>query len=297
MSESLKKDYPHLVPDLAARLARDEVIFAEQCPKEKLAKIKRQDLQQYYYQYLCSRPAEGDNGFDHKLIREFRQTVEGEVSCDCHPTHDHHLQRMVVVGICDPALTEDKRGCESAISVVARDPVCGCRFHLEEWGGHVHTNELVNKICEVANRWQSQMKRFAIEDVQFQAVFKGWLGELKSLGGFPLNVELFGVKPNKRDKDLRIAGQQQYVNNGLWHMRPQMYYEDGRENWIWQIIKWPNQPKKRDRADAWGYCDDAWHGLAAAMQQQKSEIPRGPMQALNRRMASKQLREMRNAQK
>jgi hypothetical protein len=180
MSESLKKDYPHLTPTLDARLKRDKVIFTEICPDKKLVKIKRQDLQQYYYQYLCQRPAEGDNGFDHKLIREFRTTLEGSVNCDCHPTHDHHLERMVVVGICDPALTEDRRGCESAICVVARDPLCGCRFQLEEWGGHVHTTELANKMCEVASRWQGYMKRFAIEDVQFQAVFKGWLQDLKA---------------------------------------------------------------------------------------------------------------------
>jgi hypothetical protein len=294
MSESLYGDYPQLVPNLEARLKRDGVIFKEICPKEKLVKIKRQDLNQYYYQYLCTRPAEGDNGFDIKLVREFAQTLEGRILCECHPSHDHHLSSMVVVGICDPALTEHKFGCESAIVVVARDPVCGCRFILEEWGGHVQSPELVYKMREVMHRWQTYMKRFAIEDVQFQAVFKGWLEELKSVGQVPLGIELYGVKPKKRDKDLRIVAQQSYVLNGLWHRIPKMYYDEGRCNWTWQVDKWPNQPKKRDRIDAWAYCDDAWEGLVATARR-NSQQQVHPLKALNKARVRRDMQKMQKA--
>jgi hypothetical protein len=78
-------------------------------------------------------------------------------------------------------------------------------------------------------------------------------------------------------------------------MRPTMYYEEGRENWIWQIVKWPNQPKKRDRADVWAYCDDAWEGLVAAMRLSRAEVPVGPLRALNKRIAQKQLSQMKKA--
>ncbi len=295
MSDSLKEDYPHLVPDLSERLERDGVIFKEVCPEAKLEKIKRQDLQQYYYQYLCSRPAEGDNGFDHKLIKDFSQTMEGKVLCECHSTHDHHLSRMVIVGICDPALTEHKQGCESAIVVVGRDPICGCRFLLEEWGGHVKVTELVEKMCSTMDSWQSWMKRFAIEDVQFQAVFKGWLEELKGMGRVPLGIELYGVKPNKRDKDLRIAGQQHYVHDGLWHKHPTMYFEPDRENWVWQVVKWPAQPKKRDRIDAWAYCDDAWEGLAPMMNLKGAMKQPSALRAKNKVRGQRDLRRMKMA--
>ena len=263
MSPSLKADFPHLVPRVAGRLSRDKVIFKEVCPEAKLIKIKRQDLSQYYYQYLCTRPADHDNGFDHKLVRDYSTSLEGRIRCDCHSTHEHHLRRLVVVGICDPALTTHEQGCESAIITVGRDPSCGCRFVLEEYGGHIDPASLVDKMAEVMHRWALYMKRFAIEDVKFQTVFKSWLTEMQAMGKVPLGIELYGVKPKKRDKDLRIAGQQSYVANGLWHKTPEMYFEEQRENLLWQILKWPGQPKKRDRIDAWAYCDDAWEGLIA----------------------------------
>lgn len=292
MSESLKTTHPHLIPKLEKRLARDGVIFAEVCPQAKLDKIKEQDLQQYYYQYLCTRPSEGDNGFDVKLIREYAQTLEGRIFCDCHTSHDHHIRRMIKVGICDPALTEDKRGCESAISVVMRDPLCGCRFLADEWGGHVQSPDLIEQMRFMMHKHQAEMIRFAIEEVQFQAVFRGWLEEMKSVGEIPLGIELFGVKPAKRDKDLRIAGQQTYVMNGMWHRAPKLYFEEGHNNTLWQIHKWPNQPKKRDRADAWAYCDDAWEGLIANTREASADVS-SSIRAMNKLQVARETRRMK----
>ncbi len=208
----------------------------------------------------CTRPEDEDNGFDIKLIRDFALFMDGRIHCDCHPNHGHHLSSLQSVAICDPALTEDRRGCESAIVVVGRDPKCGCRFMLYENGWRVLPDALVDVMCDVAREWPT-IKIFAIEDVQFQATFKPWLIERQSQGKFPLGVRIEGVKPKKRDKDLRIAGQQAYVANGHWHKRPDMYFDESRINWIWEVCKWPNQPKKRDRADVWAYSDDVWEML------------------------------------
>ena len=292
MSESLKAKYPSLVPNLEARLKRDGVIFHEVCPKKKLEKIKRQDPQQYWYQYLCKRPTEGDNGFDTEAIHDFSMTLEGRVLCECHPGHDHHVKHMVVVGICDPALTEDKRGCESAIVTVMRDPLCGCRFLLDEWGDHVQSPDLMDRMRFTMHRHQAIMRRFAIEDVQFQTVFKSWLEESQSVGQVPLGIELFGVKPKKRDKDLRIAGQQQFVAAGMWHKSSKIKLDDKR-GFLWQLEKWPNQPKVRDRIDAWSYADDAWEGLVANTRGEQDNS--SGIRSMNKARASREQRLIKEA--
>lgn len=249
-------------PEMTERLERDNVIFVEECPEEKLQKIKRQDLLQYYYQYLCRKPDQEDNGFNIKLIRDASQMLDsGRLECDCHTTHEHRLDRMIVVMLVDPALSEDKAACESAIMVVARDPSCGCRFLLYEWGGRVNTLALLDQMCFVGMEWQGYLRRLGIEDVQFQRTLKFYMRERQSQGKFPRNVEIMGVSPKKRDKDLRILSQQPYVAEGLWHKRPSMAYDESTENWIWQVGKFPGQPKKRDRIDAWAYCDDVWEDI------------------------------------
>jgi hypothetical protein len=258
----------NLVPNVEERLKRDKVIFSEECPESKLQRIKNKNLPQYYYQYLCTRPEDEDNGFNVELIKNYAQMASGELHCDCHENSNVYLNRCVVVGICDPALSQDKRACESAIGVYALDPISGCRYRLYEWGGRVGTMELVDKICSVMREWAPYMQRFAIEDVQFQAALKPWMQERQSQGKAPLHIDVIGVKPKKRDKDLRITAQQPYVNNGLWHKRPDMALEEGTENWLWQLNVWPNQPKKRDRIDEWAYCEDAWEDLGIRRGQQ-----------------------------
>jgi hypothetical protein len=270
MSEILRdkryKDY-NFEPNVAERLEKKGVIFHEECPEEKLQKIKKQNFLQYTYQYLCTKPEDEDNGFNVKLIRDYAQMISGELKCDCHSSHTHRLGRMVVVGICDPALTPAERACESAIGVYAVDPSCGCRFILYEWGGRVDLTELVDKICEVTTTWGTYMKRFGIEDVNFQAALKAWMLERKSKGEIPLGVEIVGVQPKHRDKDLRIAGQQPFVQSGMWHKRPDMMLDvektPPKENLIWQIHVWPNQPKKRDRVDCFAYFEDVIEGLVS----------------------------------
>jgi hypothetical protein len=294
---SLRKTNPEIIPNVAERLKRDKVIFHEVCPEKKLQKIKRQDLNQYIYQYLCTRPEDGDNGFDIKLIRDFALLDDGTIECVCdlHRDHRHSIHNLVVVAICDPALSTTGDGCESAIMVIGRDPECGCRFVLDEWGGFVHNDGLVHKICETAYKWETYLKRFAIEEVHFQTVFKSWLTELQSRGEFPLGVELFGVKPKRRDKDLRIEGQQSYVVNGYWHKRPSMFFDESKNNWIWQVYKWPNQPKKRDRADAWAYADDVWEDLASP-RYKPGVREKNPFKAMTRRVDAKRLAAIKKAQ-
>lgn len=250
-----------LEPNVEERLKRDGVIFAEEHPLEKLERLKSKDFAAYQYQMLCTRPEDEDNGFDIRQIRPYAELLTGELKCDCHPVAGTRLRDCIVVGICDPALSQDARACESAVVVVALNPKVGTRYILQEWGGRVTTQDLVDKICEVTRRWKVYMRRFAVEAVSFQAALKPWLQERQSQGEIPLGIEIVPVLPKKRDKDLRIASQQPYVANGMWHVRPGMMLSDNVENLVWQLSVWPNQPRKRDRIDAWAYCEDVWEDL------------------------------------
>lgn len=282
----------NLVPNVEERLKKHKVIFHEECPEEKLQKLKLGNFLNYNYQYLCKRPEDEDNGFKVALIRDYAQMMSGQLKCDCHSTHQHNLDRMIVVALCDPALSQDRRACESAVGVFAVDPTCGCRFILYEWGGRVATMELVDKICQVTTEWGAYMRRFGIEDVHFQAAIKAWLRERKSQGKIPLGVEIMGVKPKKRDKDLRIAGQQPHVAAGLWHKRPDMMLEEGNENLVWQISVWPNQPKKRDRVDNWAYIEDVIEGLITFGVRKDAE---NPMADMNKAREASDLAKMKKA--
>ena len=281
-----------LVPQVEARLKKDKVIFTEECPEEKLQVIKRKNPMHYMYQYLCTTPQDEDNGFDVRLVRDFAQMTSGKLKCDCHSSHEHDIRKMIVVGLCDPALSLDRKACESAIVVLAVDPTCGCRFNLYEWGGRVGNLELVDKICAVATEWKAYMTRFGIEDVHFQTALKAWTIERQAQGKIPLHIEVMGVKPKKRKKDLRITAQQPYVQTGLWHKRPDMLLTEGVENWLWQLQVWPNQPKKRDRIDAWAYIEDALEGIYSP-HADTSVVGGNPVAAMNQAIEEKDMRRMK----
>jgi len=251
-------------------------IFPEACPQEKLDFVKQQDVERYYLQYLCRPFEEGRNGFDLGLIRDFVLFPDGRIQCDCHPEHRHMLNSMAVIGLSDPAYTEDKRGCESSFEFVAKDPKCQCRFMLEDYGDRIVPSDYVQKACELAWNQTPWLKHFAVEDVNFQTALKSWLQELQGRPRadgkgteFPSGISLLGVKPRGRSKDGRTSGMQGSVNNGLWHKRPTMSRRDG--NLLDQIAKWPHS-RKRDRLDAWSYAEDVWEELGVVPRKYYSSL-------------------------
>jgi len=264
-------------PELRPNVTIGQPILPEACPWDKINYIRETDIERYYYQYLCKPHEAGRNGFDIGAIKDFALFPDGRLECQCHSTHRHYLAEMCLIGLSDPAFTEDKRGCESSITFVAKAR-CQCRFVLEEWGGFVPPDEYIKRSCDLAWGQMPWLKAFAVEKVNFQTVLKSWLTELQGRPRadgrgteFPLGVELLGVVPAGRSKDGRIGGQQGPVNNGLWHKRPTMRV-DKTGSLLDQISRWP-AGKKRDRVDGWAYCDDAWEALGFSVAEFKEYRP------------------------
>jgi hypothetical protein len=234
-----------------------EPIFEEECPREKLELLKLKNPEQYYLQYLCKPYDAGRNGFDLNLIRDFIVRADGRLVCDCHPKHVHDIGSASVILTCDPASSEDKRACRSAIVVMAQFP-CGCRFLLDEWADRVDPGITVDKIVELTKKWQPHLKHVGVEAIGLQKTINAWLISLKEQKEFPGTVAIHELKPENRQKDARIGSQIMPVRNGLWHKRPFNYKSDQKQNLMWELEKWP-YGKSRDIIDAgFGYCEDIW---------------------------------------
>jgi hypothetical protein len=252
MSPELMESHPECAPKLKIGPA----IFPERVNETKLERLEKTDPEKYYLQYLCKPYDAGMNGFDLDLFRDFAYMSTGQCKCECHPEHDHAISRMSLIILSDPAVTLEKKNCQSSVLVVGK-AACGCRFLFSEWGDHVMPPELLRELTRTAEEWQPWAKAMGIESVSFQRVFKHWLLEKQSNGEFPLNVQFYDPAPKGRGKDDRISAQLTSVNNGLWHKRPTMKHVEGVNNFMDQLSKWP-YGEFRDLIDGWAYCDDVW---------------------------------------
>ena len=243
-------------PELTPTVEPGQPILPSECDEDKLELIKSQDMSKYFFHYLCKPYEAGRNGFTLDLIRDFSLFPDGRMQCECHRDHYHSIAQGSTVAVSDPAYTPDKKNCESAILIIHEQP-CGCRFLLEEWGDHVHLQRYYNTVCDIAGRWKTWLGGFGIESEHVQSAMGQVLREMKASGTFPLGVEILELKPKRRAKDLRIGTQIAYVNNGQWHKRPTMQHLAGLNNLLQQLYQWPYS-NKRDRADAFGYANDAF---------------------------------------
>jgi hypothetical protein len=257
-SDVVRDEHPECIP----RVKEGEPIFHERCPMEKLEMIKSQDVEKYYLQYLCKPYDEGRNGFDLNLIRDFAFHADGNLKCECHEDHDHHISRMSVIAISDPAVSKEKKNCETGFVVVAKAD-CGCRFVIYENGWNLEPDGVVDEYARLMSKGEyiPWCKTLGIEKEAMGKVYRAWLSEMQSRGVFPLGIDLLDVATENRNKDVRMKGQIHSVNNGLWHKRPTMRRIEGKNNLIDQIARWP-YGTHRDRADSWAHCDVVWEEAA-----------------------------------
>lgn len=258
ISEGWGEFAKHITPQITP----GEPILPSECGWDKLNHIKERNLEQYYLQYLCQPWDEDRNGFHLEKFRPFGHMPDGELVCKCHPNHIHHIKMGTTVVVSDPAYTKDKAGCESAILVGTALP-CGCRFLLEEYGGELEPQEYQAKAVEVANRWKSWLAAYCVEDEALQLTVRQWLEEKQGYGAFPIGVEIYGLKIKNRGKDIRIANAKPAVNAGRWHRKPDMARREG--NLLHQLYQWPHS-RRRDRADAFAYFEDAWDRFPVDLQ-------------------------------
>jgi len=253
-SKGLDEEYPWIVP----KVTPGEPILPSEVPREYLEYMKKKDLETYYLQYLCKPYELGRNGFDLDLIRDYILDRDGfTLKCECHAHHHHDLRDGSVIATWDPAVTEDKKNCRNAIAIMVEFE-CGCRFYLDEWADWVETDKAIDKMTELAQKWQPYLRLAAIETVGFQHTLKKWLETLQNEGKFPPSVQFLDLKPQGRSKNARIKSQQTPVANGLWHIRPNMRSSKAKQNTMWELEGWPYR-KERDLVDtSFGYCEDAW---------------------------------------
>jgi hypothetical protein len=222
-----------------------------------LQQLEAEDVEKYYLQYLCKPYDLNRNGFDLDLIRPYALLADYTIKCDCHPFHNHNLEDMRVVGTCDPAASQDKAACRSAIAIMAKAS-CGCRFLLDEWADRVDPFDTVEKVIEYCNKWSPYLRTFGIEGVGFQRMLKGALEDAQGKGKVPLHVRFEKLDPDGRNKNARILSQQTPVRNGYWHTLPGAGYSSTKQNMVWELSLFP-YGKLRDLIDAgFGYCDDVW---------------------------------------
>jgi hypothetical protein len=260
-SDVLKENHPECIPDLE----QGKPIFPERCPEEKLQMLEMQDREKFFLQYLCRPYDEGRNGFDLDLITDFAFHADGNLRCGCeaHQHHNHHISKMSVIAISDPAVSKEKKNCETGFVVLAKAD-CGCRFIIYENGWHLEPGGVVDEYARTLSggEYMPWCKTFAIEKEAMGKVYGSWLLEMQGRGKFPLGVKLVEVSSENRGKDVRMKGQIVPVRNGLWHKRPDMRRVDGKNNLMDQIARWP-YGKHRDRGDSWAHCDSVWEEAPA----------------------------------
>lgn len=247
-------DRPELTPDVVP----GEFILPTEFAHDDMERVKAQSIEKWNMQYLCRPYDEGRNGFDLSLIGRFSYFPDGKLMCECHKTHDHTLWKGSTVMVGDPAYTKDKSNCESSLIIGHLQP-CGCRFLLDEWGGFVDPKGYLSQVALMSREWQEWLGAVGLESEALQITLKQWLEDMQGRGEIPLTIRILEeIKPKNRSKDARIAAQIPPVANGLWHRLPKMKFLEGQNNLMHQLYQWPYS-RKRDRADAFSYFEDAWN--------------------------------------
>lgn len=253
ITEELREMYPD---ELVPTVDMEKPILPSECDEEKLQVIAKQSIDKLWFNYGCQPYDEGRNGFQLDRIGTFGELPDGQLLCKCHEGHDHHLAKASVVAVSDPAYTRDKENCETAILIGAEMP-CGCRFLLYEYGDHILPDEYVRFAPTVASSYSTYLKAWGIEAEALQVTLLQWLEDKQARGEFPPGVEIFPLKVKNREKDGRIAKAVTPVNEGRWHIKPGMKYIKGRNSTMQQLYQWPFS-NNRDRADSFGYFEDAF---------------------------------------
>jgi hypothetical protein len=252
ISEELKEKYPN---ELIPTVDLSKPILASECGVEKLIHIRNQSVDKLYLNYGCKPFDAGRNGFNLQLIRDFAEFPDGELRCECHSKHKHHLKDGTVAVSSDPAYIKGKENCDTSILMAAAF-ACGCKFLMDEWHESIHVSNYLDIACFKANKEKSYLRIWGVEAEALQVTLKEWLIERQKFGQFPLSIRIHPLEAKQRSKDSRIAGAQEPVNNGQWHKRPGMTSKPG-ENTLGQLFQWPYS-HKRDCADAFAYFQDIW---------------------------------------
>jgi hypothetical protein len=141
----------------------------------------------------------------------------------------------------DPAISEKKTACDTALMVVGRRASDGAIWLLDEWGGVGKSpREIIDAVFEYHLKWRTD--RNGIEAVQYQKALIFLMREEMARRQLFFHIEAI-LQGSDDSKFTRIQGllSPRYTNGFLRHLRPLPRYEAN-------IADWPNG--KVDYADA-----------------------------------------------
>ena len=236
-------------------------IFPERYPPAELARLDRKyGTFLFSCNYRCDPFDPSQSGFNPSYLKYFRKSVDGKLSCDCHPAHSHYLHDLHIVMTVDPAFSDKDSAAESAV-IIAGLAEDGCRYLLQAWGAKVETDKLWTKMQEGVIEYAPFLRDVGVETVSSQKLFKWFFEFMKTTkmalpegerDKFPEDVVFHDLKPEGDiDKIRRIKFQQTFLANGQWHI------QFGMDKFISQYTKFP-RARPVDVLDAWAYCDYLW---------------------------------------
>lgn len=140
---------------------------------------------------------------------------------------------IAVAQALDPAISANKRACDTALVVAGRRASDGALWLLDEWGGIGKTpRETVDAMFDMHLKWQTTHN--GVETVQYQAALVHLLRE--EMARRKLFFHITPIVQGSDDKKVaRITGvlSPRYSNGYLRHLRPLQKLES-------QLADWPN---------------------------------------------------------
>lgn len=230
---------------------------------ETLEKIRRKSEYDFTHQYLNLEVSDEMRRFRKEDIKYYSLTTDrlGQ-ECVLFKTDDDTIARPISQlyrsMTIDPATGEGNKTDESAITVCGHDRSTGMVFVLDSWAARVLPFDLIEKILEMAERWDPNV--VSPEDVSFQKTFK-WALQKEMLVRsvhFPIRP----VKPGKKSKGVRIVDSlQPFVRN------QQVFFTKGQRKLIsellnLQVVGGKVVGRSPNLADSLAYHVEYWRGRA-----------------------------------
>lgn len=138
---------------------------------------------------------------------------------------------IAVSQACDPAISENKRACDTAIVVAGRRASDGALWFLDEWGGiGKKPRDIINQMFEFHLQYQTTHN--GIEAVQYQAALLDLMRE--EMAARQLFFFITPIKQGSSDRKVsRISGMlsPRYANGYLRHKRPFAGLEGNIADW------------------------------------------------------------------
>lgn len=156
----------------------------------------------FAHQWLNIEMSDDERRFDRNDIRYFRFAADrpAVVYEKFGETHQIPISSLHKTMTIDPATGEGEKTDETAITVCGYDRKTGLSFVLETWSKRALPFELINKVVELASKWEP--RKVMPEDVAYQKTLKHYLRAAFAQAGIKCKIE--PVKPGLKKKGTRI---------------------------------------------------------------------------------------------